>query len=34
MKKDKDADKTDQMDVISFFISVQGAHETQKGTVN
>ncbi len=34
MKKDKDADKTDKMDVIILFDSVQVTHEAQKGTVN
>jgi hypothetical protein len=30
MKKDKDADKTDKMDVTFLFNSVQRAHENQK----
>ena len=34
MKKDKDADKTDTMDVIILFNSVQGTHETKERTVN
>jgi hypothetical protein len=33
MKKDKDADKTDTMDVIISLNPVQGTHEAQEGTV-
>jgi hypothetical protein len=34
MKKDKDADKTDKMDVIFYLYTVQRTHETKKITIN
>lgn len=32
MKKDKDADRTDKMDVIMIYIAVQIAHKEEKVT--